>query len=75
MQHLLSQYLRDCQYQKRLDPKTMKAYRIDLAQFSAFIGQDGLHLTHEGLMDHVAQLHQQYKPRTIKRRVASVRAF
>lgn len=75
LQHLLSQYLRDCQYQKDLDPKTIKAYRIDLAQFSTFIVQNGSYLTREGLMEYVAQLHQQYKPRTIKRKVASVKAF
>lgn len=75
LQHLLSQYLRDCQYQKGLDPKTIKAYRIDLAQFSAFIGQNSLHLTRERLMEYIVQLHQQYKPRTIKRKVASLKAF
>lgn len=75
LQHLISQYLRDCQYQKGLDPKTIKAYRIDLAQFSAFISQNGLKLTREGLMEHITQLHQQYKPRTIKRKLASVKAF
>lgn len=75
LQHLLSQYLRDCHYQKGLDPKTIKAYRIDLAQFSAFTGQNGLHLTRERLMEYIVQLHQQYKPRSIKRKVASVKAF
>lgn len=75
LQHLLSQYLRDCQYQKGLNPKTIKAYRIDLAQFSTFIGQSGLYLTREGLMEYITQLHQQYKPRTIKRKVASMKAF
>ena len=34
LQHLLWQYLRDCRYQKSLDPKTLKACQIDLAQFS-----------------------------------------
>lgn len=75
LQHLLSQYLRDCHYQKGLDPKTIKAYRIDLAQFSAFIGQNDLNLTREGLLEYITQLHRQYKPRTIKRKVASVKAF
>ena len=75
LQHLLSQYLWDCQYQKGLDPKTIKAYRIDLTQFSAFIGQNSLHLTREGLMEYIAQLHQQYTPRTIKRKIDSVKAF
>lgn len=75
LQHWISQYLLDCQYQKSLNSKTVKAYRIDLTQFSAFIGQNGLHLTREGLMEYIAQLHQQYTPRTIKRKIASVKAF
>lgn len=75
LQHLISQYLRDCQYQKGLDLKAIKAYRIDLAQFSAFIGQNGLKLTRGGLMEYITLLHQQYKPRTIKRKLASVKAF
>ena len=30
----ISNYLEYCQYQKRLDDKSLKAYRIDLRQFS-----------------------------------------
>ena len=30
----ISKYLEYCQYQKRLDEKTLKAYRIDLRQFT-----------------------------------------
>lgn len=75
LQHLLSHYLLECQYQKSLDPKTIKAYRIDLAQFSAFIGQKDLNLTRKGLLEYITELHRQYKPRTIKRKVASVKAF
>ena len=38
LQQWISQYLLDCQYQKGLDPKTIKAYRIDLAQFLELAG-------------------------------------
>ena len=31
---LIENYLEYCKYQKRLDSKTLKAYRIDLRQFS-----------------------------------------
>lgn len=75
LQHLLSRYLRDCQYQKGLDPKTLEAYQTDLTQFSAFIDRNDLDLTREGLMEYIAQLYQQYKPRTIRRKVASLKAF
>ena len=75
LQHLLSQYLRDCQYQKGLDPKTIKAYRIDLAQFAVLMGQSSFGLTREGIMEYISDLHQHYKPKTIRRKIASVKAF
>lgn len=75
LQHWISQYLLNCQYQKGLDPKTIKAYQIDLAQFSTLIDQRSLELTREGIMEYIADLHQQYKPKTIRRKIASVKAF
>ncbi len=75
LQHGISQYLRDCKYQKGLDPKTIKAYRIDLAQFSAFMVDGNWSLTREGVMAYISDLHQRYKPKTIRRKIASVKAF
>lgn len=75
LQNWISQYLLGCRYQKNLDPKTLKAYRIDLEQFSVLISQDDLELTREGLMEYVSYLHQRYKPRTVRRKIASVKAF
>ena len=75
LQHWISRYLLDCQYQKGLDPKTIKAYRIDLAQFSALVERGNLELTREGIMEYIADLHQQYKPKTIRRKIASIKAF
>lgn len=70
-----AQYLLACEYQKGLDAKTLKAYRIDLTQFNAFIRQKNLRLTRDGIMTYVSDLHQSYKPRTIRRKIASVKAF
>ena len=75
LQDWISRYLLDCKYQKGLDSKTLKAYRIDLEQFSALISQSDLELTREGLMKYISDLHQRYKPRTVKRKIASVKAF
>ena len=72
LQDWISRYLLDCKYQKGLDSKTLKAYRIDLEQFSALISQNDLELTREGLMEYISDLHQRYKPRTVKRKIASV---
>lgn len=71
----ISKYLLDCQYQKGLDPKTIKAYRIDLNQFSAFLDQKYPDLNRERIMEYLSILHQKYKPKTIRRKIASIKAF
>jgi len=75
LQPWISRYLRDCKYQKGLDPKTLKAYQIDLAQFSMFMTDGSWNLTREGVMAYISDLHQRYKPKTIRRKIASVKAF
>jgi len=71
----IAHYLLDCEYQKGLDHKTLKAYRIDLTQFALFLAQGGLSLDREGVAAYIVSLHQGYKPRSIRRKVASVKAF
>lgn len=69
-------YLEYCQYQKRLDSKTLKAYLIDLTQFTKQIQvNDILEITPNILEDFIAKLHQIYKPKTVKRKIASLKAF
>lgn len=75
LQDWISRYLMDCKCQKNLDSKTLKAYRIDLKQFSSLISQKKLDLTREGIMEYISDLYQRYKPRTVKRKIASVKAF
>lgn len=73
---LISNYLEYCRTQKRLDEKTLKAYQIDLKQFSELTSCEEITLiTPETLETHIAQLHQQYKPKTVKRKIASLKAF
>lgn len=69
-------YLEYCRTQKRLDEKTLKAYRIDLRQFSAKLPtQDITEITSGILENYIAELHQQYKPKTVKRKIASIKAL
>ena len=76
LQMHLKNYLEYCQFQKRLDKKTLKAYRIDLTQFISQIPVDALSsVTQDILEGHIAKLHQKYKPRTVKRKLASLKAF
>ena len=69
-------YLEYCQKQKRLDFKTLKAYQIDLKQFVSQIPTNSVtQITIEELENYVAELHQIYKPKTVKRKLASIKAF
>ena len=73
---LISNYLRYCHMQKRLDEKTQKAYKIDLEQFCALTFSTATtEITSETIEDYIAKLHQQYKPKTVRRKIASLKAF
>ena len=76
LQTSINHYLTYCQNQKRLDSKTLKAYRIDLRQFSDSIScMSPEEITPFILENHIAYLHQCYKPKTVKRKIASVKSF
>jgi len=73
---IIDNYLTYCQSQKRLDHKTLKAYRIDLKQFSDQIIKTELSaITSNILESFIANLHQKYQPKTVKRKIASLKAF
>lgn len=76
LQTIISNYLDFCQYQKRLDAKTMKAYRIDLNRFTSQISADNAaDITSDALEKYIMTLHQSYKPKTVKRKLASIKAL
>jgi integrase/recombinase XerD len=72
----MEHYLEYCQNQKRLDAKTLKAYRIDLTQFCTYLEPTNLlEVSPEMLEGFIATLHQTYKPKTVKRKIASLKAL
>lgn len=76
LQTHISYYLNYCQSQKRLDTKTLKAYRIDLKQFEQKISTDDISKVSPDVLEtYIAGLHQTYAPKTVKRKIASVKAF
>lgn len=76
LQTYTKNYLEYCQNQKRLDRKTIKAYQIDLAQFCSHIqASDPKTVTPETLENYITILHQKYKPKTVKRKIASLKAL
>ena len=76
LQILIDNYLEYCKNQKRLDTKTIKAYRIDLSQFSKQnITPNASDITSDMLENYVATLHHKFKPKPVKRKIASLKAF
>lgn len=102
LQEHIRNYLNYCRYQKRLDEKTLKAYQIDLRQFTSWLQDndrpkqqkepsptvreagDSFHImeinditdiTPAVLEDYIAHLHQTYKPKSVKRKIASLKAL
>ncbi|MDE7284113.1 MAG: tyrosine-type recombinase/integrase [Lachnospiraceae bacterium] len=76
LQTIINNYLDFCRYQKRLDAKTMKAYRIDLNQFTLHIAsENATDITPDILEKYIMTLHQTYKPKTVKRKLASIKAL
>lgn len=66
-------YLEYCKLQKCLDKKTLKAYRIDLCQFLKWALND--EITVNLLEQYIVKLHKNFKPKTVKRKIASLKAF
>ncbi|MDE5932125.1 MAG: tyrosine-type recombinase/integrase [Lachnospiraceae bacterium] len=75
LSHYVMEYIEYCEYRKRLDRKTLKAYRIDLKQYEAFC-LDSPDCFSKNLVDRfITNLHRQYRPKTVKRKIASLKAF
>lgn len=69
-------YLKYCKTQKRLDNKTLKAYQTDLSQFMSFFNNSSIHtISITDIEKYIGYLHQNFKPKTVKRKLASIKAF
>ena len=76
LQTNIENYLKYCEEQKRLDYKTLKAYRIDLSQFCQDISTHNVtDITSTMLENYISKLHRKYKPKTVKRKIASMKAL
>lgn len=70
----VEKYLLVCENSKGLSKLTIKAYRIDLMQFLDFI-QYKNSLNKEQLIEYINYIHKKYKPKSAKRKIASIKAF
>ena len=72
----LDMYLDFCKNQKRLNPNTLRAYRIDILQFSSFIAPKSFPETDRlALENYIKTLHNRYSPRSAKRKIASIKSY
>ncbi len=75
---VINKFLFHCEFEKRLSSKTLKAYSIDLKQYKAFLVNrnvaETLLMTKEDLKEYL-QFISTFKPKTIKRKIATVKAL
>lgn len=72
IQHYSALFLNYCRSRKKLNSKTLKAYETDLNQFARFCNND---FSKEILCNYVEFMHEQYKPKTVRRKIATLKAF
>ena len=72
IQYYSTLFLNYCQTRKKLNLKTLKAYSIDLRQFQQFCKDE---LSKETLCRYIESMHEQYKPKTVRRKIATLKAF
>lgn len=71
---VLEKYYEDCRLRKKLNDKTLKAYRIDIKQYLEYVNYqiDDYHM----INDYIHYLNKTYdKVKTVKRKLASIKAF
>jgi integrase/recombinase XerD len=67
-------YLAYCEYQKKLSAKSIKAYTIDFKQLKQYSTSENIPTKVE-IYAYITYLHKTYSPRTVKRKIASIRAL
>jgi integrase/recombinase XerD len=75
----IDSFLFHCRYEKNLSPRTLSAYATDLRQFAAVLspsgGEDVSLLDKSELRPYIQQLFEPYREKTVKRKVATLKAF
>ncbi len=76
----IEDFIFHCRYEKNLSSNTIKAYQIDLSQFSSFIismsGFTGLsEIDKYCIKSYIKKVSENNKPKTVKRKIATLKAF
>lgn len=74
--NLTTDYLNFCLSRKNLDHKTIKSYTIDLRQYFEFTTKSATEWADKkSIEQYIDLLHFKYKPKSVKRKIASLKAF
>ena len=68
----ITDFLNNCKNRRALNANTLKAYSTDLQQFSQHV--NGLY-EKSSICDYLVFLHNKFKPKTVKRKIATLKAF
>ncbi len=71
----IKDYLEFCKFRKHLNAKTLKAYKIDLKQYELYCTNTTDFLLMDKVDTFITILHKTYKAKTVKRKIASLKAF
>lgn len=71
----ISEYLNYCEYRKQLNFKTIKAYKIDLNQYNSFCLDISDPFSKKAVDSYITELFKHYNPKSVKRKIASLKAF
>lgn len=73
---MTEKYFNYCVGRKNLDKKTIKCYHIDLNQYKEYIDNHNLIWYEKAAIEqYIDNLHAEYKPKSVKRKIASIKAF
>lgn len=83
MEHVhesIEDFLNHCKFEKKLSDKTLKAYGIDLQQFLQYLNEETQlanirDVDKKVLSNYLDLLYSKGKPKTVKRKIATLRAF
>ncbi len=68
----IADFLNHCKHSRALNNKTLKAYSTDLEQFRIYSKDK---YSREVIREYLTLLHNNFKPKTVKRKIATLKAF
>jgi integrase/recombinase XerD len=76
----LTAYIQHCRFERDLSPHSVKAYEKDLDQFlkialDSYDEQDVNDISKEHIRKYLLAINDKYKPRSIKRKIATLKSF